>query len=174
MRFGIIGTGRITRRLVPELQSTDGVSVTAIASRALDRGRWSADQYGIAQAFGDYQSLLDSDDVDAVYIALPPSLHHEWCQRSLEAGKHVLCEKKPFVLDLSELQSLVQLSKATGFRLLDATAWLHHPRTELMKSKSPAASLVSCVTSALRSLFLNRFKHQDHRRSPRAGCAAAC
>ncbi len=98
MRFGIIGTGRITRRLVPDLQSTDGVLVTAIASRDLARGRWSADQYGIAHAFGDYQSLLDSDLIDAVYIALPPSLHHHWCMQALNAGKHVLCEK-PFALN---------------------------------------------------------------------------
>ncbi len=168
MRFGIIGTGRITRRLVPELQSTDGVSVTAIASRALDRGRWSADQYGIAQAFGDYQSLLDSDDVDAVYIALPPSLHHEWCQRSLEAGKHVLCEK-PFVLDLNELQSLVQLSKSTGLRLLDATAWLHHPRTELMKEQVASGKLGELRHLSAAVSFFEPFQHQDHRRSRELG-----
>ena len=78
VRFGAIGTGRITRRLVADLQSTDGVQVTAIASRSSDRARWYADQYGIVAAVQGYQRLLQRDDVDAVYISLPPSMHAEW------------------------------------------------------------------------------------------------
>ncbi len=58
IRFGIVGTGRITRRLVADLQSTDGVDVTAIASRTDDRAKWYADQYGIAAAVTGYEELL--------------------------------------------------------------------------------------------------------------------
>lgn len=164
MRFGIIGTGRITRRLVPDLQSTDGVSVTAIASRELARGRWSADQYGIAHAFGDYQSLLNSDLVDAVYIALPPSLHHHWCIQALDAGKHVLCEK-PMALNAGELISMIQKSHATGLRLLDATAWLHHPRTAMMRDQLTSGKLGELRHISAAVSFFEPFQHQDHRRA---------
>lgn len=78
-RFGIIGTGRITRRLVADLQSTDTVTVTAIASRQKERADWFASQYGIAAAVEGYEQLLQRDDVDAVYVSLPPSLHAQWC-----------------------------------------------------------------------------------------------
>ena len=93
-RFGIIGTGRITRRLVADLQSTDNVSVTAIASRTDERARWYADQYGVANAVTGYQQLIQRDDVDAVYISLPPSMHAEWSIAAADAGKHVLCENR--------------------------------------------------------------------------------
>ena len=76
-RFGVIGTGRITRRLVADLQSTDNVTVTAIASRTGDRASWYANQYGIATAVEGYEALLRREDVDAVYISLPPSMHAE-------------------------------------------------------------------------------------------------
>ena len=57
-RFGIIGTGRITRRLVADLQSTDNVAVTAIASRTSERAKWFADQYGIAAGVTGYAELV--------------------------------------------------------------------------------------------------------------------
>ena len=56
-RFGVIGTGRITRRLVADLQSTENVEVTAIASRTHERAQWYAGQYGIASAVEGYEAL---------------------------------------------------------------------------------------------------------------------
>ena len=124
-RVGVIGTGRITRRLVADLQSTDDVSVTAIASRTEDRARWYADQYGIANALTGYQTLLDRDDVDAVYISLPPSLHHQWAVAAADAGKHLLCEK-PLALNKKEAVEIQSAAARNKVRWLDATGWLHH------------------------------------------------
>ena len=127
-RFGVIGTGRITRRLVADLQSTDSVAVTAIASRSDQRARWYADQYGIANAVGSYAELLRRDDVDAVYISLPPSLHATWAMAVAESGKDVLCEK-PLAVSASEAAAIDEACQRAAVRWLDATAWLHHPRS---------------------------------------------
>jgi len=129
VRFGVLGTGRITRRLVADLQSTPGASVTAIASRSAERARWQADNHGIPAAVEGYAALLARDDVDAVYIALPPSMHHEWTLAASAAGKHVLCEK-PVALSAIEVAEMIQATRAAGVRFLDATAWLHHERTD--------------------------------------------
>ncbi|MEM9587094.1 MAG: Gfo/Idh/MocA family oxidoreductase [Planctomycetota bacterium] len=128
-RFGIMGTGRITRRLVADLQSTPGVQVTAIASRTADRAKWYADQYGIGHAIEGYDALMNRDDVDAVYNSLPPSLHLEWSCRTAQAGKHLLCEK-PLVCTPAEFKTLDDEFRAAKRRWLDATGWLHHPRTQ--------------------------------------------
>lgn len=129
IRFGVLGTGRITRRLIADLQSTPGVTVSAIASRSSSRARWAADSHGIAAAVEGYDALLTRDDVDAVYIALPPALHHPWAIAACAAGKHILCEK-PVALSAGEVGQMIAAANRADVRFLDATAWLHHERTD--------------------------------------------
>jgi predicted dehydrogenase len=87
VRWGVLGTGSIARTVV----GANPGAFTAAASR--DEGRAKA--LGLPLTFGSYADLIASDEVDAVYIALPNALHPEWTARALAAGKHVLCEK-PF------------------------------------------------------------------------------
>lgn len=168
MRFGVIGTGRITRRLVADLQSTENVAVTAIASRTADRAKWYADQYGIAAAVEGYQELLRRDDVDAVYISLPPSMHAEWSIAAAEAGKHVLCEK-PLALNAAEAESIDQACRQHGVRWLDATGWLHHERTEAMKNwiNEGRFGTIGHVSAAVS--FYQPFQSDDHRLNAELG-----
>ncbi|TWT52443.1 1,5-anhydro-D-fructose reductase [Rubripirellula amarantea] len=131
-RFGILGTGRITRRLVADLQSTDGVSVGVIASRTKDRAKSHAQAYVIEHAIEGYEALLQRSDIDAVYISLPPSMHAEWSIAAAEHGKHVLCEK-PLAMNLDESRSIDSACREHGVRWLDATGWLHHQRTDCFR-----------------------------------------
>ena len=167
-RFGIIGTGRITRRLVADLQSTEGVSVTAIASRTQDRADWFASQYGIAAAIQGYQSLLARDDVDAVYLSLPPSLHAEWCIRSAEAGKAVLCEK-PLAVSASEAVEIDNACRSAGVRWLDATGWVHHRRTAEMLALARAGRLGKIGHISVAVSFYRPFQSGEHRLDPSLG-----
>ncbi|MEM9366083.1 MAG: Gfo/Idh/MocA family oxidoreductase [Planctomycetota bacterium] len=181
MRFGILGTGRITRRLVADLQSVSEVSVTAIASRTQDRAAWYADSYGIPHGVHGYQDLIDRDDVDAVYVALPPSLHHEWTLACLEAGNHVLCEK-PLTTTLAHSVELVERANEKSLRLMDATAWLHHERTDAIESWLPRTAGAADVQpefgiGELRHIsaavsFTNPFQSGDHRMD--AGLGGGC
>jgi len=161
-RFGVIGTGRITRRVVAELQSTPGVQVTAIASRTADRAQWYADQYGIGNAVQGYAALLDRDDVDAVYIALPPSLHAEWTIAAAEAGKHVLCEK-PLAQSLPQAEQMAAACRSHAVRWLDATGWLHHPRTTAMRQWLDAKLLGKVGHISVSVSFYQPFQSNDHR-----------
>ncbi|MFK8113063.1 MAG: Gfo/Idh/MocA family protein [Rubripirellula sp.] len=161
-RFGVIGTGRITRRLVADLQSTSGVEVTAIASRTMDRARWYADKYGIAAAVEGYAELLKRDDVDAVYISLPPSMHTEWSIAAAESGKHVLCEK-PLSVCVADVEAIDAACRKHKSRWLDATGWLHHPRTAAMTQwlKDGRLGTVGHVSAAVS--FYQPFQSDDHR-----------
>lgn len=161
-RFGVIGTGRITRRLVADLQSTENVEVTAIASRTQERARWYADQYGIASAVEGYEVLLQREDVDAVYISLPPSMHAEWAIVAAEHGLHVLCEK-PLALSANQAASIDQSCRNRGARWLDATGWLHHPRTSSFRDWIDGGRLGKIGHVSVAVSFYQPFQSGDHR-----------
>lgn len=107
LRFGILSTAKIGRELVvPAIQDAENAVVTAIASRDLAKARAMADRFSVPHAFGSYEEMLASDEIDAVYIPLPTSQHVEWTIKAADAGKHVLCEK-PISLNASEIDSLI-------------------------------------------------------------------
>jgi predicted dehydrogenase len=162
VRFGVIGTGRITRRLVADLQSTARVEVTAIASRTEERARWCADQYGVASAVAGYDRLLRREDVDAVYISLPPSMHAEWTIAAAAAGKHVLCEK-PLAVNAPEADEIYHACQQHRVRWLDATAWLHHARTEAFGNWLREGRLGRLGHLSAAVSFYQPFQSGDHR-----------
>jgi predicted dehydrogenase len=94
IRIGVLGTARaVSQGLLAPAKETPGVEVSAVASRTLPKAEAFAARHGIPRGFGSYEALLESADIDAVYIALPPALHFDWARRAMESGKHVLCEK---------------------------------------------------------------------------------
>lgn len=108
LRFGILSTAKIGRELVvPAIQDAENAVVTAIASRDLARARAMTDRFSVPHAFGDYDAMLASDQIDAVYIPLPTAQHVEWSLRAARAGKHVLCEK-PIALKADEIDALIE------------------------------------------------------------------
>src|SRR5262245_52597434 len=93
LRWGLLGTARINRAVIPPIRSLPRHRLVAVASRDSSRASQYANEWGIERSFGSYAELVDDPDVDVVYIPLPNSLHAEWCVRAAHAGKHVLCEK---------------------------------------------------------------------------------
>jgi predicted dehydrogenase len=120
IRIGVLGTARVVPYgLLAPAKETQGVEVTAIASRTQEKAEEFAARHGIQHRFGSYQALLESKVIDAVYIALPTALHYEWGRRALEAGKHVLCEK-PLAENAQLAQDLFQLAGRRSLVLVEA------------------------------------------------------
>src|SRR4051812_30105773 len=92
LRIGILGAARIAQSFMFGAKQSSRVEVVAIASRDRARAVAFADTHGIAHPCS-YDELLAKPDVDAIYNALPNSLHAEWTIAAARAGKHVLCEK---------------------------------------------------------------------------------
>ena len=132
IRWGLLSTANINRRLIPAIRASQRGELAAVASRSLENARKYATQWEIPNAFGSYQAMLDSDQVEAVYISLPNHLHAEWSIRALQAGKHVLCEK-PLANSVAEVDRMIAASRSTGKILAEAFMYLHHPQTAITR-----------------------------------------
>jgi len=120
VRFGILSTAHIGQSaVIPALLDAEGCVITAVASRDRAKARALADRFGVPLAFGSYEELLASDQVDAVYIPLPTAQHVEWTVKAAHAGKHVLCEK-PMLMKASEIAEIRQAAARTGVIVSEA------------------------------------------------------
>ncbi len=115
-KIGIIGSGRIARRFVPESKVVSGADVVAVLNPDKAEADAFAHEFGL-EAFDDFYAFIQK--VDAVYIASPHLTHYDYTIRSLEAGKHVLCEI-PFVLSAKEAEELYRLADEKGLVLSQA------------------------------------------------------
>src|SRR4029078_10078339 len=94
IRIGILGAARIAPRgIVTPANDLLGAAVVAVASRELERARTVAAPHSIPYALGSDAELVARDDVDLVYVPLPPSAHLEWCTAALVNGTHGLVEE---------------------------------------------------------------------------------
>jgi predicted dehydrogenase len=128
LRWGVISSAHIARQqFIPGVRAGTESEVLAIASRDARTAQSAAAELGIPRAHGSYDDLLADRDVDAVYIALPNSLHAEWIVRSAQAGKHVLCEK-PLARRAVDAERAAEACRAAGVLLMEAFMWRHHPQ----------------------------------------------
>ncbi len=114
-RIGIIGTGRIADRFVPEVRLVSGVSTQGVYNPHVESAVRFANRWGI-EAYTNIDDFFDA--VDVVYIASPHETHYGYIKVSLEHGKHVLCEK-PMVLEKAQAEEVFQYAKEQGLILLE-------------------------------------------------------
>lgn len=136
IRWGLLGTGGITRKLLAGAATAPSAEVVAVGSRTSERAAAFASANGIDRAHGEYEALLADPDVDAVYISLPNNLHHRWTMAALAAGKHVLCEK-PYTRRPAEVDEAFDAADAAGLILAEAFMWRHHPQADAMRALLP-------------------------------------
>ncbi len=141
---------------MPAIQRSQNGRIVAIASRIAGKAEEAAHRMGVARAHGSYEALLDDPDVQAVYIPLPNSLHHEWTIRCAEAGKHVLCEK-PLALSPAECDEMIAACTQHRVVLMEAFMYRFHPRTEEVERLTRRGALgeIRLVRAGLTSLVLN-------------------
>ncbi len=146
IRWGLLGTGNICRKLLAGARSASALEVVAVGSRTDERARQFARDNGIGRAHGSYEALLADPDVDAVYISLPNSLHHEWTMHSLAAGKHVLCEK-PYTRRPAEVDAAFDAAEQAGLVLEEAFMWRHTPQVRRLLELLPRIGPVRTIRS---------------------------
>lgn len=125
VRWGIMGTANIARgQFLPGVRYAGGTA-EAVASRDSHAAERYAAEHGIVRALTGYQTLIDDPDVDALYIALPNSLHAEWTIAALQAGKPVLCEK-PLTGSLADTRRVLDVAMQSGTLLWEAFVFPFH------------------------------------------------
>ncbi len=132
IRWGILSTANIATKVGSAIQSATNADLLAIASRCENKAREWAEVKGVPKYYGSYDSLLNDEEIDAIYIPLPPSMHAEWVIRSAEHGKHILCEK-PIAANFSQALEMAHACREHKLQLMDGVMWVHHQRTAVMK-----------------------------------------
>ena len=127
LRFGTLGAAAITpRALVYPCVDEPGAFISVVAARSRERAEAFAAAHNIPRVVDDYQAVIEHDKVDAVYIPLHITAHHEWTIKALQAGKHVLCEKS-LAANGAEAREMAAVARAEGRVLMDAFHYRYHP-----------------------------------------------
>ncbi len=132
MKFGTVGTSMITDQFIQSTKLVDGLELAAVYSRNFDKGVEFAKKYAVETVFTNLEQMASSDDIEAVYVASPNSLHYEQCKVFLEHGKHVLCEK-PITVTSVQVKELLTLAQQNHVIYMEAIIMLHLPARLLLK-----------------------------------------
>ena len=128
VRWGVMSTAKIgVRAVIPAIAAASNARLVAIASRDTSRAQTIAANYPGARALASYEALLADEEIEAVYIPLPNSMHAQWAIRALEAGKHVLCEK-PLGVTSDEVRRIRAASEQANRWVMEAFMYRFHPQ----------------------------------------------
>jgi predicted dehydrogenase len=130
--YCVIGLGRIADHFLRGVAQSSTSKVAGLVSGHRDKAERIAKQHGVpASSIYSYEEMdrfRDNKSIDAVYVALPNSMHAEYTIRSAKAGKHVLCEK-PMSISVSEAEAMIAACKANNVKLMIAYRLHNEPIT---------------------------------------------
>ena len=136
IRLGTIGSGVIVEALLNQVVKTEGICLTAVYSRTLEKGRKLAEKYGAPPVYTDLDTFFREGDFNCVYIASPNSLHYPQTKQALLAGKHVWCEK-PFCTSARQAKELFALAREQGLMLIEAVPTAFYPNLGILRRQLP-------------------------------------
>lgn len=120
IRWGIVGCGAVTeKKSGPAFQNARGSQLVAVMRRDAERAKDYAARHGVARWYDDARALVEDPEVDAVYVATPPSSHREYTLLAARAGKPVYVEK-PMALNFSECEEMIVACRKAGVPLFVA------------------------------------------------------
>ena len=126
IRWGILGTGHISKKFADALSILPGAELAAVASRDPDSAGKFAASYLIPKAYASYQELADDPDIDVIYIGTPHAFHLQNSVMCMRKGKAVLCEKA-FSINAHEAREMVRVAREENVFLMEAMITRHIP-----------------------------------------------
>lgn len=167
IRWGILGAATIAKeKVMPAIQANGG-KIQAIASSSQNIAQLAND-YQIPEVYEQYEKLLESDYVEAVYIPLPNALHYKWTMEALKHGKHVLVEK-PIVLDVQQMKEIKQLAQDKNLVVMEAFMYRFHPQIIAAKRMLQEGEIGDIVSMASQFHFVLEDWKNDIRITPELG-----
>ena len=133
VNFAIIGTGSITERFLEAAETVEDFNLRGVYSRSKEKAEEYAKKHGAVSAFDSLDELAACDEIDAVYIASPNSIHAAQSIRMMGSGKHVLCEKT-IASNLKEFEQMQKTADANRVVLLEAMRSVFSPGFEVIKN----------------------------------------
>ncbi len=130
--YAVIGLGEIAKHFIGGVGMSQRSKITGLVSGDRAKAEAQAAQLGIptssVYSYAEMDRMRENKAIDAVYVALPNSMHAEFTMRSAKAGKHVLCEK-PMAVSVAECQQMIDACKAAGVKLMIAYRMQYEPLT---------------------------------------------
>ncbi len=133
IKWGIIGAGIIAGKMADALKISTNCQLYAVASQTPSKAKMFADKYGIENAYS-YKEIVNSKEVDVIYVATTHNFHFKNAKLALEHGKHVLVEK-PFTVNANEARELVRIAREKNLFLMEAIWVRFLPSLKLLKNK---------------------------------------
>ncbi len=128
--YAVIGLGRIAGHFMPGALGTTNSNITGLVSGHHDKAERIATQYGVPAgsiySYDNFDEIAHNPNIDAVYVALPNSMHAEYTIRAAKAGKHVLCEK-PMCTSVADAEAMIGACKAANVKLMIAYRCHYEP-----------------------------------------------
>lgn len=131
VKWGILGTGMIARAFASSIKDSQNSELKYVASRTKESSNKFAEKYN-CEAIEGYDSLIDLEDFEALYIATPHPQHFEFALRALQKGKAVLCEK-PMTMNSTEAMILIEAARKNNSLFMEAFMYRVHPQTEKIR-----------------------------------------
>src|SRR5262245_26055842 len=137
-RFGILGTANIARKNWDAIRNSGNATLVAVGSRNRQRAAQFITECQASAPFAqapqamDYEQLIASREIDAIYLPLPTGIRKEWVLRAAAAGKHVLCEK-PCACTAREVAEILDACRASGVQFMDGVMFMHSSRLAGMR-----------------------------------------
>ena len=133
IRLGLLGPGRIVSRVMTDMANAGHIEVAAVASRSLEKAREAAEKYHIPLAFGSYEAMAESPDVDLVYVATPHPFHEEQAVLMMSHKKGVIVEKPAAISD-AQVRRMIDCAKENNVFFMEAMWTRFMPAMEKMKA----------------------------------------
>ena len=163
VRYGIVSLGDIVQEaMLPGVKHTGNSEVTALVTGDPEKARGVGEQYGVADAYdySQFEQMLQSGKVDAIYLATPNWRHAEFAIPALKAGIHVLVEK-PMEVSTAKCQEILDAQKASQAKLMVAYRLHFEPATLDLISKIRGGELGQVTLFS--STFIQMVSPENHR-----------
>ncbi len=139
IRFGVLGCSKIAEKsMIPAIKNSSNSQLHMIGSRSEKKAKIFSKKFS-CKLHGDYDEILENNEIDAVYISLPPNLHEKWIIKAAKCGKHIICEK-PTALSIRSAKKIIKESKKNQIRIIENFAFRYHPQQtkalEIIKNNS--------------------------------------
>lgn len=132
VKFGVIGTSVISKQFINAVSKSEEMEVRGIYSRTKEKGKKIVEEYNIGKVYTDLEEFFNDEEIDAIYIASPNSLHCEQSIAAMKKGKNVLCEK-PLASNVKEIEEMIKVSKENNVTFMEAMMTTFTPNFDVIK-----------------------------------------
>ena len=127
VKFGILGvSNHFIKRIILPLQNSNICCAYSLASRDINKAKKTASDFNIPVVSENYEELINTPEIDAIYLPLPNHMHYTWIMKCIEAKKPVICEK-PLSLDANQSKKIIKTSKKHEIPVMEAFMYKFHP-----------------------------------------------